>query len=116
MATPLRSVAVIATVGRLVYQLEAFLVPVTLATTVGVSVSTYVLPTTVMTIGRIMSLSSWPRMWQCQTYSQPKDSLMLSMVAGTPELGSTWVNPRLVPRSERTLRGRMLSPSENGRT
>src|SRR5689334_14557783 len=24
------------------------------------------------TIGRIMSFSSCPRMWQCQTYSQPK--------------------------------------------
>jgi hypothetical protein len=27
---------------------------------------------TVKVIALIMSFSSWPRMWQCQTYSQPK--------------------------------------------
>src|SRR5215468_4602599 len=26
-------------------------------------------------IGRIMSFSSWPRMWQCHTYSWPKFTL-----------------------------------------
>ena len=39
------------------------------------------------TIGRIMSFSSWPSRWQCQTYSQPKLTSELVTVIGSPVTG-----------------------------
>jgi hypothetical protein len=38
----------------------------------------------VKTTGLIMSFSSWPRRWQCQTYSHPKFISRFRTMAGTP--------------------------------
>ena len=43
-------------------------------------------------MARIMSFSSWPRMWQCHTYSQPKLLTALLVCAGLLVAGSILVN------------------------
>ena len=55
--------------------------------------------TTFKTMGRIMSISSWLRMWQCQTYSQPKSYMMLVTGSGlaSPVCQSTLLKP--IPES-----------------
>ena len=43
--------------------------------------------------GRIMSISSWLRMWQCQTYSQPKLTYWLVIGAVGLPAGSMLLKP-----------------------
>src|SRR5512147_1265409 len=47
--------------------------------------------------GRIMSISSWLRMWQCHTYSQPKLTSLLRMGAVGLPFGSMLLNPTVEP-------------------
>src|SRR5450759_2535242 len=64
-------------------------------------------------MGRIMSFSSWPRMWQCHTYSHPKLTLALTLkalftlpVAGSiPEIAGETTPSGIVGSRERTLSG-----------
>ena len=48
-----------------------------------------------------MSFSSWPRMWQCQVYSQPKLVISLTTVTGNPvkgsNIGKLWSRGELRP-------------------
>jgi hypothetical protein len=45
---------------------------------------------TMKLIGRIMSFSSWPRMWQCHTYYHPKFTGRLTLeVVALPLFGSS---------------------------
>ena len=65
--------------------------------------------------GRIMSISSWDRMWQWYTYSQPKLTSVFSTAVRLPD-GST-ISPcgsRLAPSGIIGLRGRMLFGTSNG--
>ena len=64
---------------------------------------------------RIMSFSSWLRMWQCQTYSQPK--LATSLVdrsIGLPS-GSMLVKPSVEPIGSAGSSGRKLLGTLKGR-
>src|SRR5437868_11344463 len=60
---------------------------------------------------RIMSFSSWPRMWQCHTYSHPKFTLRLTLlIVALPLSGSrpemfTSALSGMVTSIERTLSG-----------
>ncbi len=76
--------------------------------------------------GRIMSISSWLRMWQCHTYSQPKSVMTFAMGAIGLPLASVLLNPASVPFGPFTeplapmgiigLSGRLLSGTPKGRT
>jgi hypothetical protein len=46
---------------------------------------------TLKDIALIMSFSSWPRMWQCQTYSQPRFMILFGVCVPTLVFGSTFV-------------------------
>src|SRR5512144_1784318 len=65
--------------------------------------------------GRIMSISSWLRMWQCQTYSQPKFVSWLVM-AGVIALlnASVLLKPSAFPAGIIGLRRRTESGRPNG--
>ena len=68
-------------------------------------------------MGRIMSFSSCPRMWQCQTYSSPKLYMTLTVgvvVMGCPVMGLMLVKPSVSPSGREGLRGRMLSGTAKG--
>ena len=62
--------------------------------------------------GRIMSFSSCPSRWQCQTYSQPKFVTALVTVMALPVVGSNVLMTAFVG-SVGSI-GRQLSPSLNG--
>src|SRR5450759_2770066 len=47
--------------------------------------------------GRIMSISSWLRMWQCHTYSQPKSTISFEIGAIGLPFESVLLNPASVP-------------------
>src|SRR5665648_1029887 len=47
--------------------------------------------------GRIMSISSWLRMWQCHTYSHPKLATTFSIGAIGLPAASVLLNPASVP-------------------
>ncbi|GAO04619.1 hypothetical protein PSR1_03514 [Anaeromyxobacter sp. PSR-1] len=66
-------------------------------------------------MGRIMSISSWLRMWQCHTYSQPK-SVMTLVSAGLIGLpfASTLLKPSGEPSGIIGLSGRTLCGRPNG--
>src|SRR4030042_1419757 len=69
------------------------------------------------TRGRIMSFSSWPRMWQCHTYSCPKLAMMLTVgvsSSGCPVFGLMLVKPSKEPSGIAGFRGRMLLGTGKG--
>ncbi len=70
---------------------------------------------TLTEIGRIMSISSWLRMWQCQTYSQPKlvRTLVIGGFMGFAN-ASTLLNIAVEPSGIIGLSGRTLSGSPKG--
>ncbi len=63
-----------------------------------------------------MSISSWLRMWQCHTYSQPKLTIWLVMggVIACPVCGSMLAKPMVDPIGMAGLSGRTLSGTPNG--
>ena len=67
-------------------------------------------------MGRIMSISSWLRMWQCQTYSQPKLTYWLVIGAVGLPAGSTLLKPIDAPGGAIGLSRRMLLGISNGST
>ena len=64
---------------------RSFRRPVTVAVTLAGAAGTAV--GTSRTNARMKSFSSWPRMWQCQTYSQPKLVAALEMLIAFPSSG-----------------------------
>ena len=79
---------------------------------------------TVTLTGRIMSISSWLRMWQCHTYSQPKLTIWLMIGATGLPFASVLLKPASVPLGPFTeplaprgiigFSGRTLSGAPNG--
>src|SRR5476649_660762 len=75
--------------------------------------------------GRIMSISSWLRMWQCHTYSQPMLTTALMIGAMGLPSASVLLNPASVPLGPfwdpvapigiMGFSGRLLSGTPNGR-
>ena len=63
-------------------------------------------------MGRMKSFSSWPRMWQCHTYSQPKSVAALLMMMGLPSAGL--VTLRLALAGWMTFSDRLLLVSLKG--
>ena len=65
--------------------------------------------------GRIMSISSWLRMWQCHTYSWPKltTSFVIAGTIGSP-FASVLLNMSGLPSGIIGFSGRMLSGRPNG--
>ena len=64
--------------------------------------------------GRIMSISSWLRMWQCQTYSQPKLTSWLVMAAVGLPAGSMLLNRFVAPVGIIGFRLRIALGTSNG--
>ena len=68
---------------------------------------------TLKMIGRMKSFSSWPRIWQCQTYSWPKLVITLVTVTGLPS-GSMSAKPIGESGAMVGSRYRTLSGTVNG--
>ena len=68
---------------------------------------------TATAIGRMKSFSSWPRIWQWYTYSQPKLTRWLTTGAWAP-VGSRPVNPCVEPSARCTSSGRIEFGTSHG--
>lgn len=64
--------------------------------------------------GRIMSISSWLRMWQWMTYSQPKFTRELTMVPVGLPCGSMLLKPTVELIGIMGLSGRMAFGTSKG--